>query len=487
MLGPDILAPELNEAGILRRLREDDPTRADRRRAARPADHRRDRQPVEGRGLLRRRDRPVAAHRRRLRRGGAPIVRATRPRMQESARDGMQERFKVVYGTAGQAVPALRRVVEHPVPRAGRRQPDDILVSTMSALRRIGHKGADLIVPGNTPASFDAALAHGVDMIEFDVLEHRGPSCCSPTTTSTSRARRRSRRASRTSRAAPFDGVELDVDLKLPGYEERAVDALREYGLVERTLISSNWMRSLIVLRALEPRLRLGWCGPAPEERPDADVVTKLPAYAGAAWVRAKLPSAVARATWPAGRCDALMAHWRLVSPRLVRAVKRVRRRALRVDRRRRAAHRPARAARRHRGHHQRPAAVRSAAERAGRGGVAGRVGARAERWPASVATSGWRGSVSPWRQRNLHDAAQRDGLSSACANVKLQPDSTGAPFAVPTCAPAGVGVLDVVPAPVRRPVLRRGSASRAAHPWACRASTRGCRSRQAAWPCRRR
>ena len=44
----------------------------------------------------------------------------------------------------------------------------------MSALRRIGHKGADLIVPGNTPASFDAALEHGVDMIEFDVLEHEG-------------------------------------------------------------------------------------------------------------------------------------------------------------------------------------------------------------------------------------------------------------------------------------------------------------------------
>ena len=43
-------------------------------------------------------------------------------------------------------------------------------MSTVSALRRIGHKGADLIVPGNTPASFDAALAHGVDMIEFDVL-----------------------------------------------------------------------------------------------------------------------------------------------------------------------------------------------------------------------------------------------------------------------------------------------------------------------------
>ena len=45
---------------------------------------------------------------------------------------------------------------------------------TAQGLRRVGHKGADLIAPGNTAASFDAALAAGVDMIEFDVLPERG-------------------------------------------------------------------------------------------------------------------------------------------------------------------------------------------------------------------------------------------------------------------------------------------------------------------------
>ena len=40
----------------------------------------------------------------------------------------------------------------------------------MAAMKRVGHKGADLLAPGNTLASFDAALAAGVDMIEFDVL-----------------------------------------------------------------------------------------------------------------------------------------------------------------------------------------------------------------------------------------------------------------------------------------------------------------------------
>ena len=51
------------------------------------------------------------------------------------------------------------------------------------------------------------------------------------------------------------------------------------------------WMRSLIVLRALEPRLRLGWSVPRLKNDPTQSWLTKLPAYAGAAYVRAKLPS----------------------------------------------------------------------------------------------------------------------------------------------------------------------------------------------------
>jgi glycerophosphoryl diester phosphodiesterase len=198
-------------------------------------------------------------------------------------------------------------------------------VSTVPALRRIGHKGADLIVPGNTPASFDAALAHGVDMIEFDVLPefrhepdkgrlllaHDYEHVDGAPTLEDGLAHLAS---------VPFGGVQLDVDLKLPGYEQRVIAALRQHGLLERSLISSNWMRSLIIIRALEPRLRLGWSVPRLKNDPTQAWLTKLPAYAGAAYVRAKLPSAV-KAHMAAGRCDALMAHWRLVTPRLVRAV----------------------------------------------------------------------------------------------------------------------------------------------------------------------
>ena len=41
------------------------------------------------------------------------------------------------------------------------------------AVKRIGHKGADLIRPGNTLESFEAAVEAGVEMIELDVLRPR--------------------------------------------------------------------------------------------------------------------------------------------------------------------------------------------------------------------------------------------------------------------------------------------------------------------------
>src|SRR5688500_12977478 len=111
-----------------------------------------------------------------------------------------------------------------------------------------------------------------------------------------------------------FASVELDVDLKLPGYEERVVEALRTHGLVERTLISTQYMRSLVRLRALEPRLRLGWSVPRVRKDYTQSWLFRLPAYSALLYMRRKLPG-VARAHLRAGRCDAVMAHWRLVSP----------------------------------------------------------------------------------------------------------------------------------------------------------------------------
>ena len=193
-------------------------------------------------------------------------------------------------------------------------------------LRRVGHKGADHIAPGNTTASFDAALAARVDMIEFDVLPE------DPAAPGRSRLVL-AHDAAHVLPDSPtledglahlasdaFAHIELDVDLKLPGYEERVVEALRRHGLVERTLVSTLYMRSLVLVRQLEPRLRLGWSVPRVRRDWTASPLTRAPAYALLVGMRHRLPR-IAAGHVRAGRCDAVMAHWRLVTPRLVHAL----------------------------------------------------------------------------------------------------------------------------------------------------------------------
>jgi glycerophosphoryl diester phosphodiesterase len=199
-------------------------------------------------------------------------------------------------------------------------------VSELSALRRVGHKGADHIAPGNTAASFDAALEHGVDMIEFDVLaEDKDDSQGSRLLLSHDYDHDLSGALTLEEGLAhltssPFTNVELDVDLKLPGYEARVVEALRAHGLVERALVSSTYMRSLVAVRELEPRLRLGWSVPRARRDYTTSRLWMLPAYAMVTRIRRRLPP-LAREHLAAGRCDAIMAHWRLISPALVEAV----------------------------------------------------------------------------------------------------------------------------------------------------------------------
>jgi glycerophosphoryl diester phosphodiesterase len=198
-------------------------------------------------------------------------------------------------------------------------------VRDVPTLKRIGHKGADRIAPGNTLESFDAALAAGVDMVEFDVLPENVD------------------RSGRLVLAHDFDdaarrtpltleeglahfaqdawaGVELDVDLKTGGYERRVIDALRSYGLAERALISTMEEDSLAVVRAAAADIRLGWSVPKIRRNYLSNPFTRLPALAGAQYARRVLPARAARAIRE-GRIDAIMSHWVLVTPRLARAV----------------------------------------------------------------------------------------------------------------------------------------------------------------------
>ena len=104
-LGPDILAPELDEARFLRRLREDDPTRP-------IGDALIDQRTIAGIGNLWKVEGCFEARIDPWRPAGRvsdeealAIVHAVRPRMQQSALDGRQDRHRRIYGTAGRPCP----------------------------------------------------------------------------------------------------------------------------------------------------------------------------------------------------------------------------------------------------------------------------------------------------------------------------------------------------------------------------------------------
>jgi len=192
--------------------------------------------------------------------------------------------------------------------------------------RRVGHKGAAHIEPGNTLASFDAALLHGVDMIELDVLSERPDGSGQLLVAHDYRDLRG--RTPLSFEAAlehlageAFAELELDVDVKLPGYELRVLETLRGFDLIPRTLVSSMFPQSLAMIRAAEPALRLGWSVPRVRRDYTTDALTAVPALAMLTGYRAMLPRR-ARAALLERRVDAIMAHWRVLSRALVRAVR---------------------------------------------------------------------------------------------------------------------------------------------------------------------
>jgi glycerophosphoryl diester phosphodiesterase len=90
--------------------------------------------------------------------------------------------------------------------------------------------------------------------------------------------------------------------------------------VLPRVLVSSQYPASLVAIRSREPAVRLGWSVPRVRSDPFRSRATRLPAHGVVALARRLLPGRAARVI-AAGHCDALMAHWRLVTPRLVEAV----------------------------------------------------------------------------------------------------------------------------------------------------------------------
>ena len=113
----------------------------------------------------------------------------------------------------------------------------------------IGHRGAAGVAPENTLASLEAAVEAGADIVEFDLQPDL--------------------RLGHSSGESAADAISVDdaldylrahgrgvqVDLKLPGYEAEALQAVRRHGLEEHALFSTTWPATMQELARLAPSL----------------------------------------------------------------------------------------------------------------------------------------------------------------------------------------------------------------------------------------
>lgn len=172
-------------------------------------------------------------------------------------------------------------------------------------VKRVGHKGAGQLAVGNTVASFDAALEAGVDVIEFDVIRHRGRLLLAHSSLDARRRRCLTLAEGLVCLTDPrYDGVLFNVDLKRPGYEAQTVDMLRAAGVLDRCLFSSQFACSLDRVKRVAPTARVGisvggWMSRR-RHRWNRHVVQRI------------------EAAILSGRFDCLMAHHRLVDSDLV-------------------------------------------------------------------------------------------------------------------------------------------------------------------------
>jgi len=193
----------------------------------------------------------------------------------------------------------------------------------MSASRQFRRVGHSIITAG---ADLDQLAAHleGAiwDMVELDVLAHGDELIVAHSPDELDHPRPvRFADALRALRELLPEHVELDVDLKSVGYERAVLDILRSLDLIDRTLVSTMEASSLRVLRSEAPELRLGLSVPKARRDYLSNPLTRPAAYAMLAYLRRVMPRQAARAV-SSGLADAIMAHWGVVTPALVQAVR---------------------------------------------------------------------------------------------------------------------------------------------------------------------
>ncbi len=200
---------------------------------------------------------------------------------------------------------------------------------------RIGHRGAAALAPENTLASFRAAVAVGVDLIEFDVLDlRRGPLVLAHSdhldevSHGAASGRVRDRTLEELRAVAPdlptlddalaffadeARDIGLHIDMKLRTRVDELAAAVVRHGLGDRTVVSGTHLASLRAVARAAPEVRIGITYPedklAIARKPYLWPVVSL----GLASMRASVPLRLPRLARRVGATAVMLEH-RLVT-----------------------------------------------------------------------------------------------------------------------------------------------------------------------------
>ncbi len=208
---------------------------------------------------------------------------------------------------------------------------------------RVGHRGAAALEPENTIRAFRAALAHDVDLIEFDVLDLRaGPLVLAHSdrldevSHGIASGTVRDRSLDELREVAPelptleealaffvdeAPDVGLHVDLKLTERLDELAAGLRRFGLEHRTVVSSFHAPSLEAVARLARDVRIGLTYPEDRYGVSRRRLLEPVLRVGLTGLRAAAPHVVPRLVRRAG-ANALMLQHALVTPRAVAAAR---------------------------------------------------------------------------------------------------------------------------------------------------------------------
>lgn len=210
---------------------------------------------------------------------------------------------------------------------------------------RVGHRGAAHLAPENTIRSLRAAVEHGVDIVEFDVLDladgtlvlahsdrllevSHGAATGSVRSRTLAELREVAPELPTLDEALAFfvdeaPHVGLHVDLKLRNRLEELATALRRYGVERRTVVSCGHPTSLVAVAREAPEVAIGFTYPEDRFGVGNRRALRPAVRLGLSSFRAAIPAMLPRLLRRSG-AGALMLQHQLVTRRSVAAAHRL-------------------------------------------------------------------------------------------------------------------------------------------------------------------